>query len=70
MTKEERHKRARQLIDEIAASGTCADHIDVQVRAKGRGLDREVDALFAQKSVRDEVKVMCKKARGSPLSGT
>jgi len=66
MTREERLERARQLIDEIAASGTCADYIDVQIRAKGRGLDREMDALLAQKSVRDAVKAMCKEARGKP----
>jgi hypothetical protein len=53
-------------MDQIAASGTCADYIDRQVTAKGRGVDREVDALLAQMSDRNEVKAMCKKARGKP----
>jgi hypothetical protein len=63
MTREERLERARQLIDELAASGTCADYIDVQIRAKGHGLDREVDHLLARRSVRDDVKAMCQQAR-------
>jgi hypothetical protein len=60
MTKEERHERAWQLVDEIAASGACADYIDVQTRAKGRGLDREVDALLAQRQ-------RARRRAGSPL---
>jgi hypothetical protein len=62
-SKEERYARARQLIDEAAASGKCADYIDVQVMAKGRGLDAEVDSLLARQSVRDEVKAMCREAQ-------
>ena len=63
MTKDERYERARRLIDDLAASGACADYIDVQTRAKGRGLDREVDGLLARQSVRDDVSAMCRKAR-------
>jgi hypothetical protein len=62
-SKEERYTRARQLIDEAAASGDCADYIDVQVMAKGRGLDAEVGNLLARQSVRDDVNAMCKEAR-------
>jgi hypothetical protein len=63
MTKEDRYESARRLIDDLAASGACADYIDVQTRAKGRGLDREVDGLLARQSVRDDVSAMCRKAR-------
>ena len=66
MTTEERYDLARQIINEIAASGTCTDHIDVHVRAKGRGFDLEVDRLLQQKIVRDEVDAMCAKARRKP----
>ncbi len=61
--KEERYARARQLIDEAAASGKCADYIDVQVMTKGRGLDAEVANLLGRQSVREEVKAMCREAQ-------
>jgi hypothetical protein len=41
--REARYEAARRLINEPAASGTCADYIDAQNAAKARGLDREVD---------------------------
>ncbi len=63
----ERYELARKIIDEIAASGRCADYIDVHESAKRRGcFDLEVDRLLAQKSIRDEVDAMCDKARGKP----
>jgi hypothetical protein len=62
-TKKGRYERARRLIDDLAASAACADYIDVQTRAKGQGLDREVDGLLARQSVRDDVSAMCRKAR-------
>jgi hypothetical protein len=66
-TTEERYELARKIIDEIAASGRCADYIDVHESAKRRGgFDLEVDRLLAQKSIRDEVDAMCDKARGKP----
>jgi hypothetical protein len=61
--KETNYDRARRLIDELAASGTCVDYIDVQNAAKGRGLDREVDDLLVARGIRDEVDEMCRKAR-------
>ena len=67
MSTDDRYELARQLIDEIAASGRCVDYIDVHEAAKRRGgFDLEVDRLLAQKSVRDEVDAMCEKARGKP----
>ena len=62
-TAEARLERARQLIEAIAASGTCADYIDVQNTARGRGLDGAVNHLLAQKSVRVEIDAICKQAR-------
>ena len=64
MTSHERYECARRIIEEIAASGTCADYIDVHVTAKGWGFDLEVDRLLALKTVRDETDAMCNKARG------
>ena len=61
--RETNYDRARRLIDELAASGTCADYIDVQNAAKGRGLDREVDDLLVARSIRDEIDGICRKAR-------
>ena len=61
--RETNYDRARRLIDELAASGTCADYIDVQNAAKGRGLDREVDDLVVARGLRDEVDGICWKAR-------
>jgi hypothetical protein len=66
MTSDERYELARQIIDEIAASGRCEDYIDVHEAAKGRGFDLEVDRLLAQKTVRDEIDAICEKARGKP----
>jgi hypothetical protein len=69
-TTEERYELARRMIEEIAASGRCADYIDVHESAKRRGgFDLEVDGLLAYKSVRDEVDALCEKARVNPLSG-
>ena len=65
MSTDDRYELARQIIDEIAASGTCTDHIDVHVTAKGRGFDLEVDRLLSQKTVRDEIDAICEKARGN-----
>ena len=66
-TTQERYELARQLINEIAASGRCADYIDVHESAKRRGgFDVEVDRLLALKSVRDEVDAICENARGGP----
>ena len=65
----ERYELARRIIDEIAASGRCADFIDVHESAKRRGgFDLEVDRLLAQKSIRDEVDAICDKARGNQPS--
>ena len=66
MSTDDRYELARQIIDEIATSGTCTDHIDVHVTAKGRGFDPEVDRLLSQKTVRDEVDALCEKGRGEP----
>ena len=61
--REAKYEEARRLIDQLAASGTCADYIDVQNAAKGRGLDREVDDLLVTRSIRDEIDGICRKAR-------
>ena len=66
MSTDDRYELARQILNEIAASGTCTDHIDVHVTAKGRGFDLEVDRLLQQKTVRDEVDAVCEKARRKP----
>jgi hypothetical protein len=64
---EERLKQARQLIDQIAARGTCADFLDVQFYAKGHGYDWEMRQLFVSKPVRDDVNARCGEARKSPF---
>ena len=58
-----KYERARRLIEGLAASGTCADYIDVQNAARGRGLDSTIDHLLSQKTVRDELDAICKQAR-------
>ena len=58
-----KYERARRLIDALAASGNCADYIDVQTAAKGRGLDQAIEHLLAKKSLRDEIDLICRKAR-------
>ena len=67
MTSDERYELARQMIDEIAASGRCVDYIDVHEAAKRRGgFDLEVDRLLALQTVRDEVDALCEKGQGKP----
>jgi hypothetical protein len=66
--REARLKQARQLVDEIAAKGTCVDFVDVQFYAKGRGLDWEIRQLFVSRAVRNEVNALCEKTRKDRLN--
>ena len=61
--RETKYEEARRLIDQLAASGTCADYIDVQNAAKRRGIDREVDDLLVARDLRDAIDEICRKAR-------
>jgi hypothetical protein len=61
--KEAKYEAARRLKQELAASGTCTDYIDVQNAAKGHGLNREVDDLLVAWALRAEVNEICRNAR-------